>query len=147
MILWVSMALAVPPVHSAPWDKSGRIDRAIGKYSKGRVETVSGTVERIYEKVPSFGKKKNDALGFHLILDTGKEKIDIHLGPAWYLKGIEERIDRGDTVEIVGSVDEAHPPADGETPMKEIRASEVRRRGVVVLKLRDDEGRPLWSDH
>lgn len=141
------MAVAASSAHSAPWENSGRIDRAIGKYSRNRVETVSGTVVKVFEKVPSFGKRKNDALGYHMILDTGKEKVDLHLGPAWYLKGVEGMFGKGDAVEVVGSVDEPHPPEEGGVPMKEMRASEIRKNGAVVLKLRDEEGRPSWSDH
>ncbi len=133
-------------VGAAPWDRSGRLNREITRYDKGRVETVRGTVERLYENVPSHNANP-DSVGFHVVLDTGKEKIDVHLGPRWYLTTLDGRIGKGDVVEVVGAAEEGHPSADGTPGLREIHAAEVRKGGVLILKLRDDDGKPLWSGY
>ena len=140
----LSFLLIASTVQAAPWDKSARIDRAVSKYKKDRVESISGEVVKIYEKVPSFGKKKKDALGFHVVIDDGTEKIDIHLGPTWYLKSLEGRIEQGDTIEAVGST-KAAEVKDGKQKPKQMRAREIRKGGKVIMTLRDEDGRPVWS--
>jgi hypothetical protein len=75
--------------------------------------------------------------GVHLLLKTDKETIPVHLGPEWYISNQELKLEPKDKVEVKGSrVMFNGKPA--------IIASEVVK-GEQVLKLRDDNGIPLWS--
>lgn len=130
--------------HGAPWDQSHQLTKMTRSYDVKRIETVTGVVENIYEKVPSSATGP-DSIGFHLTLRTDREVIDVHLGPVWYLNGLDGTIDRGDRVQVTGSLREGRPHKDGKPAMKELRAAEVKKGDAVVLKLRDDTGKPLWS--
>jgi hypothetical protein len=141
LLLTASM---ISTAYSAPWDSSKRLNRALTTYDVNRVETVSGIVEKIYNKTPSNSPNRY-SLGFHCVLKTGKETIDIHLGPIWYIKDLAGRIEVGDTVQVVGSVPKGRSVAHGDAGMRELFAAEVRKDGVVVLRLRGNDGKPLWS--
>jgi hypothetical protein len=68
---------------------------------------------------------------------TDKETISVHLGPSWYLENQDVKIEPKDRVEVKGSrVTFAGNPA--------MIAAEVKK-GDEVLKLRDDNGFPVWS--
>jgi hypothetical protein len=138
------LILIASAVHAAPWDQSNQLTKMTKSYDTTRVETVTGVVETIFEKVPSSATGP-DSIGFHLTLRTDREVIDVHLGPVWYLNGLDGTIDRGDRVQVTGSLREGRAPKDGKPAMRELRAAEVRKGNAVVLKLRDDSGKPLWS--
>jgi len=75
--------------------------------------------------------------GVHLLVDTGKERLSVHLGPEWYIERQDVPLERGDTIEVKGSrISFEGKPA--------LVAAEVRK-GADVLKLRDDAGVPVWS--
>lgn len=135
---------SIPSAHPAPWEMSRRLDKVLTSYKVDKVETVFGVVEKIYDKVPSNFPNRY-TLGFHCTLVTEKEKLDIHLGPIWYIQSLNGKVDVGDRVQVVGSGSRGHPGKDGKAGMREILAAEVRKDGAVVLKLRDKDGRPLWS--
>lgn len=146
LIASLSLVLLASTAYSAPWDQSQRLTRMTNVYDANHIEAVQGIVESIYEKIPSSSSSPN-SLGFHMILKTDTETIDIHLGPIWYLKTLEGKIDKGDMVKVVGSWAERHVHKDGKVAMKELRAAEVTKGSVVVLKLRDSTGKPLWSGY
>lgn len=133
-------------VHAAPWDYSQRLSRMTTVYDVTQVETAIGTVEKIYEKTPSSSSNPN-SLGYHMVINTEKESLDIHLGPTWYLKGLERIIAKGDSVIVDGSKVEGHTEENGKKKLREIRASEVRMGKEIVLKLRDSNGKPYWSNY
>ena len=143
---FIILALLVPMVaNSAPWDKSVRIYKVTKKYQKGKIITVTGTVEKIYKKIPGFGKKHHNALGFHMRLKTAREMFDVHLGPVWYLDSVIGKLAVGDVVEVKGAESKGHLSASGKRGLNEIRAAEIRKGNQVVLRLRDKAGLPLWS--
>jgi hypothetical protein len=97
------------------------------------VETVTGEVVSVSSIVPSKGM----GTGVHMILNTGKETISVHLGPSWYLENQDVKIEPKDKVEVKGSkITFGGKPA--------LIAMEVKK-GDEVLKLRDDTGFPVWS--
>jgi hypothetical protein len=75
--------------------------------------------------------------GTHLKLVTEKGTMDVHLGPAAYLADKKFIVDKGDVVEIRGSV----VKIGGN---EAVIAREVTK-GSEKLVLRDANGIPLWS--
>ena len=104
-----------------------------GMYNPATVETVTGTIESIDRTVPMKGMSR----GVHLTLKTEKVPLSVHLGPEWYVERLDEKLAKGDVVEVKGSrVTFAGNPA--------IIAAEVKK-GDAVLKLRDEKGIPAWT--
>jgi hypothetical protein len=102
-------------------------------YDPKTVETVSGEVVDLAFLTPTKGMGQ----GIHLLLKTDKETISVHLGPAWYIENQDLKIEKGDRIEVSGSrITFQQKPA--------IIAAEVRK-GDETLKLRDDNGIPVWS--
>ncbi len=73
----------------------------------------------------------------HLTLKTEKEEIAVSLGPSWYLDKQDVKIAQNDKIEVKGSrVTFKGKPA--------LIAAEVKK-GTALLKLRDENGVPLWG--
>lgn len=100
-------------------------------YDVKTVETVRGEIT----KVERMNMGCCSMQGIHLTIKTESGSLDAHLGPADF---IEKKItlSKGDTVEIVGS-----RITFGDKPV--IFAKTVKR-GSSLLKLRSDDGTPLW---
>ena len=102
-------------------------------YNPASVETLTGTVESVDKITPMKGMY----YGIHLSLKTDKETIPVHLGPGWYIERLDTKIEKGDKIEVKGSkVIMMGKPA--------IIAAEVKK-GESVLKLRDENGIPVWA--
>jgi hypothetical protein len=71
------------------------------------------------------------------MLQTDKETVPVHLGPAWYIEKQTPRIEINDTITVIGS----RVTVDGKAA---IVAAQIKK-GNEVLKLRDDNGVPVWS--
>jgi hypothetical protein len=111
------------------WGRQGAYWRL---FDPSKIETLSGEVVSVQRVRPVKGVSE----GVHLELKTEREKVSVHLGPAWYIDNQDPSIEAKDRVEIVGSrVQVNDKPA--------IIASEIRK-GDEWLKLRDAEGYPLW---
>jgi hypothetical protein len=102
-------------------------------YDSKSVETVSGEVISVSRITP----RKGMSGGLHMNVKTDKETISVHLGPSWYLENQDVKIEPKDKVEVKGS-----RTSLGGKPA--IIAAEVKK-GDQVLKLRDDDGFPVWS--
>jgi hypothetical protein len=133
MVICASTVVAAPyggGRGSGGWGMGGAYQRM---YNTATVEAVSGEVLSIDRMTPMKGMGG----GIHLQLKTDKETISVHLGPAWYIERLDARIEKGDTIEVKGSrVTIGGKPA--------IIAAEVKR-GNEMLKLRDDNGVPVWA--
>lgn len=70
-------------------------------------------------------------------MDTGKERLSVHVGPEWYFERQDVPLEPGDAIEVKGSriTFEGRPA---------VVAAEVRK-GADVLRLRDEDGFPAWS--
>lgn len=102
-------------------------------YDPKTVETIDGKVLSVEKTTPT----KNRGYGVHLMLQTDKEAIAVHLGPARYIDKQASRIESNDTITVTGSrVSVNGKPA--------IIAAQVTK-GSEVLKLRDENGVPVWS--
>ncbi len=102
-------------------------------YNTSTVETIKGEVISVDKITPMSGM----SYGIHLMLKTNKETVSVHLGPAWYFDNHNYVVKTKDKIEITGSrITYNGKPA--------IIAAEVKR-GNEVIKLRDENGYPVWS--
>ncbi len=74
--------------------------------------------------------------GVHLRATCDGDACDIHLGPAAFVKDKGYPLAKGDEIDVTGS----RVAYEGGTSLI---AKEVRK-GDAVLKLRDEQGFPLW---
>lgn len=102
-------------------------------YDPKTVETIEGKVLSVEKTTPP----KNRSYGVDLTLQTNKGTISVHLGPAWYLEKQIPQIEANDTLTVTGS----RVTVDGKPA---IIAAQVKK-GNATLKLRGDNGVPLWS--
>lgn len=112
------------------WGVGGQYGRL---YDAKTVETVSGAVTAVQEMTPFKGMGN----GVHLMLQTDKEALSVHLGPAWYIERQDTRIVAGDRIEVKGS----RITYEGKSA---IIAAEIHK-GDEVLMLRDTNGIPMWA--
>jgi uncharacterized Zn-binding protein involved in type VI secretion len=102
-------------------------------YDPAKAEAVTGQVVEVKE----FSSMNGMRQGVGLTLKTGDKNVLVHLGPKFYIDKQAVKIAAGDTVEITG-VKAARRGQDV------FMAGEVKKNGEV-LKLRDENGRPLWA--
>jgi hypothetical protein len=101
-------------------------------YDLKTVETISGYVLSIEKTTPA----KRRGYWVDLMLQTGNETIAVQLGPAWYIDKQTPRIEANDTITVTGS----RLTLDGRSA---IVAADITK-GNELLKLRDDNGIPVW---
>jgi hypothetical protein len=104
-------------------------------YDAKTVETISGYVLSIENTTPA----KRRGYWVDLMLQTGNETIAVQLGPAWYIDKQTPRIEANDTITVTGS----RLTLDGRSA---IVAADITK-GNELLKLRDDNGIPVWPRH
>lgn len=106
--------------------------RNYSRYDSSKIETLNGEVVSL----DSFPSRR----GFsrtHLIVQTNKETIEVHLAPSWYLAEQDFDLTPQDKITVIGS----RINIDGQ---KAIVAREIINRDKT-LTLRDRNGIPLWS--
>ena len=101
-------------------------------YDPKTIETIEGKVLSVEKTTPP----KRQGYWVDLILQTAKETITVHLGPAWYIDRHTPRIEANDIIMVTGS----RVTMDGNSG---ITAADIKK-GNEVLKLRGDNGIPLW---
>ncbi len=102
-------------------------------YDPNTMEKLKGEIETIEPFTP----RKGMSQGIHLVLKTDTGSIPVQLGPSWYIEKQNLTLTVGDKVEITGSrVTFDDKPA--------IIAAEIKK-GDKVLKLRNQDGTPVWS--
>jgi len=101
-------------------------------YNPKTVETIGGKVLSI-ERTTATQKR---GYGVHLTLQTDKETIAVHLGPARYIDQQTPKIEANDIITVTGS----RVTIDGKPA---IIAAQVKK-GNEILKLRDENGIPAW---
>jgi hypothetical protein len=102
-------------------------------YNPSTVETIKGEVVSVDKIAPMKGMSN----GIHLMLKTNKETVSIHLGPAWFFEKNNYLVKVKDKIEVTGS----KITFDGKPA---IIAAEIKK-GNKVIKLRDENGYPVWS--
>ena len=104
-------------------------------YDAKTVETVGGKVLSVEKTSPA----KKRGYWIDLMLQTEKETIAVQLGPAWYIDKQTPRIEANDTITVTGS----RVTMDGRSA---IVAADITK-GNELLKLREDNGIPVWPQH
>ncbi len=100
-------------------------------FDPATIETIDGTVEKV---VTSGGRGMR---GVHVVLRSASGKLDVHLGPSWFIDNQSAKLQAGDTISVRGSRTVfAGDPA--------LIAIDVKRGGET-LRLRDEDGTPLWA--
>jgi hypothetical protein len=117
---------------AAAWVLGASTAAAQRNYDPKTVETIEGKVSSI-EKTAATQKR---GYGVHLTLQTDKETIAVHLGPARYVDQQTPKIEANDTITVTGS----RVTIDGKPA---IIAAQVKK-GNEILKLRDENGVPAW---
>lgn len=112
------------------WGPGGQYGRL---YTPQTVETISGEVVKVERMTPRRGMSG----GVHVLLQTATETVSVHLGPRWFLENQDMPLALQDQVEVRGS----RITFDGKPA---IIAAEVKK-GDHTLKLRDEQGIPVWS--
>ena len=102
-------------------------------YDPKTVEMLQGKVLSVQKATRGQGR----SYGIHLTLQTEKETIPVHLGPSWYVEKQTPQIEANDTITVTGS----RVTLDGKPA---IIAAHVKKR-IEVLKLRDENGIPVWE--
>ncbi|HUJ09533.1 MAG TPA: DNA-binding protein [Verrucomicrobiae bacterium] len=115
---------------SQGWGADGGYGRI---YNPQTLVTVTGKVVAVEYFIPKTGMSE----GVHLKLRTGSETNSVHLGPAWYIENQDVKIKPHDKIVVRGS----RVLFDGKPA---IIAAEVKK-GDEILKLRDEDGRPVWA--
>ena len=92
--------------------------------------TIKGVVEDFHES-----KMRGDHPGLHVILKTETETVEVHACPVRFMSELEFKIEKGDTLTVVGS----RPEAGGVVVAREIT------KGQTSLTLRDKKGEPVWT--
>lgn len=102
-------------------------------YDPSTVESISGTVSDIRYVENGCCNYKN---GVHATLKIGEKYMAVHLGPRWYL---DEKIEikKNDRLEVTGS--KIKFGNDYAMIAKTIK------KGTKEIKLREDDGTPLWA--
>ena len=101
-------------------------------YDLKNIETLNGRVV----SVDTYPSPRGSSQGIHLLLNTGQETVEVHLGPSWYLEDQNFEITPKDKVTIIGS----RINRNGEP---EIIAGQIKK-GNETVRLRDENGLPLW---
>jgi hypothetical protein len=101
-------------------------------YDPKTVETIEGKVLSIEKTTPA----KKRGYGVHLTLQTEKETIAVHLGPAWHIDTQTPHIEANDTITVTGS----RVTIEGKPAMI---AAQVKK-GNEILKLREENGIAVW---
>ncbi len=101
-------------------------------FDPNTIQTVDGTIQQIV--VREMMRMK----GVHALLKTTTgETLEVHLGPQWFIDNQEAKLQQGDTVSVRGS----RTTIDGQPALIAIDV----KRGGDTLRLREDDGTPLWS--
>ncbi len=124
----IFLALLLVPISAL----GGQPSSAEPRYDPATTTAVEGVVTATRETARSAPMP-----GLHLLVDTGKETLDVYLGPMEFMKSFDFTFGKGDRIDAVGS----RVKVAGGTV---ILAREVRRQSQTVY-LRGPDGSPYWT--
>ena len=118
------------------WKRNGRWvpeRQYVRLYNPRTIEINSGEVVSVGKITP----RKGMFYGIHLMMKTYKETVSVHLEPAWYIEKRDIKVEVKNKIEVRGS----RITFEGK-PI--IIAAEIKK-GKKILKLRDENGFPVWG--
>lgn len=126
------LGIVIASLASTAYAQRG-VRRGGGNYNPATEATLTGTVDTI-TNLPSPGRGGG---GLHLMLSMPSGPIEVHVGPASFVKSKNVTFAKGDALTVVGS----------KVTMagREVLIAREIRKGDQVLTLRDANGFPLWS--
>lgn len=124
---------AGPSWGQAWWAAAARAAKKT-QYDRGTAETLRGTVIEVEQLAPRRVERLSQV---HLLLKTGGETIVVKLGPESWLAQHNFTLAPGDEVNITGSMISR--------PRQSFFIAGEVNKGNQVLRLRDENGRPLWA--
>lgn len=98
-----------------------------------RIDTLRGQVLEVGRSIPMNGMSH----GVHLMVRTEKEVLAVHLGPEWYVEGLDFRPVPKDKVLVIGS----RIILDGKPTIVASTVSTQKQS----MRLRDMAGMPFWE--
>ena len=128
-LLFVALALASTGAASGQ-----KTEACCPYYDPANEVTILGLVEQFDRTVGQSGVYQA-----RLVVNQKEELFDVYLGPAKFVKKLGLEAEEGESVMIVGALQE---PSDG-AERREIVARVVAI-GDEKFELRDEDGRPLW---
>jgi hypothetical protein len=134
-------ALIMAVVATAAWAEQGQPDtrgpgmpgRGHHWYDPSKAETIKGQVL----KVNVIESRQGVHSAVSLAVNASGKTMTVHLGPQFYIESQPVKIAEGDQVEITGV---KYMRGD-----EEILVAGQVKKGDQVLKLHDENGRPLWA--
>lgn len=109
--------------------------KGMPKYDPATETTLKGTIEEVKEQECQMCRM--GTTGTHLMVKSGSETLEIHLGPTSFLNEKKFSFAKGDQIEVVGSKVKM-----GGTDA--LIAREVKK-GDQTLTLRNAQGIPQWA--
>ncbi len=103
------------------------------RYDPAKAETFKGQVVQVKE----FDGRNEMHKAIGLTVKTEGKRVNVHLGPQFYLEKQRLKIAEGDQVEITG----VRAMRGG----REFFVAGQVKKGDEVLKLHDETGRPVWA--
>ena len=94
--------------------------------------TIKGVIQEVRE-VPGPGQ----GMGTHLIVKTGQNTIEVHVGPSWYLREQKCEFKKDAEIEILGSKVNLQGT--------DVLVARQIKDGSNTCTLRDPQGVPAWS--
>lgn len=110
------------------WRNGNRYAYQSPAYSADSLETISGTVQKVYTR--SYGS--NLDAGLQLKVRDGNKRYNVYLGPQYYCESLDLSVAKGDQVRLRGSVSK-----------RDFIASDLQVGGKSY-KFRNRSGNPLW---
>lgn len=120
------------------------------QFNTGKIQEITGEVMRVDDVIPEFGMPGSQDVGYdagmnmqtRLLVYTKdkKQAVQVYLGPRWYVggRGGQDLIRIGDTVTVKGSW--------VESDMGNYMIATSLTQGSNTYQLRDESGRPVWSN-
>jgi hypothetical protein len=102
-------------------------------YDPAKAETISGQVVSLEQ----IAVRRGMGTGVVLKVSSGSDTFAVHLGPKWFLEEQKVKFAAGDAVEIKG----VRTVRQG----KDVFLAAEVKKGSDILKLRDEQGIPLWA--
>ena len=136
VILFLAVASLAVAQSWGGWRGSGGWGMKSG-YHRWYDSTIEERVEGEVISVEQVNPQRRMGAGIALKINTVAGTHLVHLGPQWFIERQDINIVAGDRIEVTG--------ARAERSGEEVFLAAEVTKGAYVLKLRDDDGYPVWS--